>query len=217
MSEENILNRPRVPGSIERIILWTVIFLLALSNLATVSNKAYQEYLYGLLSHIPYDGLLKNSLVINKNQLELESQNLRQKYKQLNNKLDSHKVKANTVSKSVIKRSARNAAKNVTSVFGEAVPYLGTALIISVTANDLVDACDTIRDMNEMATFFETEADLDQQDTVCGTTVPGADEIMASIKQSIGTSIDQAHQATKDSARDLYDAIGGTMYQLLEK
>lgn len=173
--------------------------------------------MYDMLSHIPFEGLLKNSLVHSKNKLEIENQNLRQKYQQLHTKLESHKLKANTISKSVIKRSAKSAAKNVTSVFGEAVPYFGTALIISVTADDVIDACDNIREMNDMAAFFETDSDLDQQNTVCGTKVPSADEIKATIKQSIGSSIEQAQQTTQDSARELYDAIGGTMYQILNR
>jgi hypothetical protein len=206
-----------ISRSAERILLWFIISLLVLSNVLTVSNSTFQQSLYDLLSHVPVAGLLKNSLVANKNVLELDNRNLRQQYQQLNSKWESHRTKANTVAKGVIKRSAKNAAKNVSSIIGEAIPYLGTALIVSVTADDVIDACNTIRDMNEMAAFLETETNIVQQNTVCGTKVPTADEIMASVKQGIGTSISQAQEQTKESARGFYEALGGTLYQIFSK
>ena len=119
-----------VSRSTERILLWFIISLLVLSNILTVSNSRFQQSLYEILSHIPVEGFLKNSLIANKNLLELDNHNLRYKYQQLNSKWETHKTKATAVSKGVIKRSAKNAAKNVSSVIGEAIPYLGTALII---------------------------------------------------------------------------------------
>lgn len=206
-----------ISRSAERILLWFIISLLVLSNVLTVSNSKFQQSMYDLLSHVPFEGLLKNSLVANKNLLELDNRNLRQQYQQLNSKWESHRTKASTVAKGVIKRSAKNAAKNVSSIIGEAIPYLGTALIVSVTADDVIDACDTIRDMNEMAALLETETAIDQQNTVCGTKVLTADEVMTSVKQNLGTSISQVQEQTKESARGFYEAVGGTLYQVFNK
>ena len=86
-----------------------------------------------------------------------------------------------------------------------------------MTADDVVDACNTIRDMNEMAVSLDMESEIDDQNTVCGTKVPTVDEIMASVKQSIGTSINQAEQQTKESARGFYESVGGTLYQIFNK
>jgi hypothetical protein len=113
-----------ISRSTERILLWFIISLLVLSNILTVSNSRFQQSLYEILSHIPVEGFLKNSLIANKNLLELDNHNLRHKYQQLNSKWETHKTKATAVSKGVIKRSAKNAAKNVSSVIGEAIPYL---------------------------------------------------------------------------------------------
>lgn len=217
MSFPQLSHSSGISRSAERILLWFIISLLVLSNVATVLNSRFQQSLYEMLSHIPVDGLLSNSLIASKNLLELDNHNLRQQYQQLNTKWETHRTKASAVSKGVIKRSAKNAAKNVSSVIGEAIPYLGTALIISVTADDVLDACNTIRDMNEMAELLEMESARDEQNTVCGTKVPTADEIMASVKQSIGTSINQAEQQTKESARGFYDAVGETLYQIFNK
>lgn len=203
--------------SVERSILATVILLLIFSNLMTVANSTFQQSLHGLLSLVPVEGVMQNSLVNTLSRIELQNQDLHHQVHQLHSKWESHQTKANSVTKGVVKRSARNALKNVTSVFGEAIPYLGTALIVSVTADDVIDACDTIRDMNEMAALLETEGAYDDQNTVCGTKVPSADEVVASVKQNIGISISQAQEQSKESARILYDAIGGTVYQMLNK
>ncbi len=162
--------------SVERVVLWMIIFLLVLSNLLTVINSSFQQSMYGLLSHIPIEGLLTNSLISNKNLLTLEKQNLEKQIHHMNAKWESRRAKTSVVSKRIAKRLAANAARNFSSVLGEAIPYLGTALIVTVTAADIKDACDTMVDINELAGSMGAETNSSDENEVCGIKIPNVDD-----------------------------------------
>lgn len=51
-------------------------------------------------------------------------------------------------------RSLANATRNLSSIAAEAVPIAGVAVVIGVTAWDLHDACETLKDINELNTAF---------------------------------------------------------------
>lgn len=209
MPAETQLKFSTFTKSAERIFLWSIIALLISANIFTVTNSSFQQSLFSLLSHIPFDGLLKNSLVANKNLIELDNRNLRQQYQLLNDRWQTHRTKTIAIKDNIVKRSVKNVTKNVSSVLGEATPYVGAALIISVTADDVIDACANIRDINEMAMSLEIESAFDEQNTVCGTKLPNVDEVIA----SIGEFQDQ----TKESAGSLFNGVRRTMYQMLPK
>lgn len=202
---------------VERGTLWMIILLLVLSNLLTVVSSSFQHSMYDLLSHIPVDGFLTNSLVSNKNLLELEKQHLQKQVHQMNSKWEYHRAKTKVLSKNIVKRLVANATRNMSSVFGEAVPYFGTALVISVTAADITDACDTIVDMNELTQSLEGETYRADQSAVCGIKIPSSEDVLGSVKQQLGTSLNQVEEQSRASARNLYNSIGSTLYQLLNK
>ena len=74
----------------------------------------------------------------------------------------------------------RNATRNSSSVLAESIPYLGVAVVLGVTALDLHDACQTLKDMNELNAAFE-QAQEDPS-KVCGLKVPNGAEVVAKIK-----------------------------------
>lgn len=79
---------------------------------------------------------------------------------------------ASGISRRVALRAARNAAKNVGSVAAEVVPVLGVAAMLALTASDLYDDCQTLKDMNELNVTFGQSKHVDEI-TVCGLKVPG--------------------------------------------
>lgn len=83
-------------------------------------------------------------------------------------------------SKRLATRSVINATRNLSSVPGEAIPIAGVAIVIGVTAWDLYDACETLKDLNELNSAFGHS----QEDStkVCGMKVPTKDQAMAQIK-----------------------------------
>ena len=85
-----------------------------------------------------------------------------------------------TISKRLATRAVRNATRNSSSVLAESIPYLGVAVVLGVTALDLHDACQTLKDMNELNAAFE-QAQEDPS-KVCGLKVPNGAEVVAKIK-----------------------------------
>ena len=54
----------------------------------------------------------------------------------------------------ISKRAVITSSRSIGSMAGEAIPYLGTAVIVGVTTLELKDLCDTLRDMNELKRSF---------------------------------------------------------------
>lgn len=83
------------------------------------------------------------------------------------------------------KRTAKVAAANVSSTFGEAVPVYGIAVIVGVTGFELKSSCDTMKDMEELASQLDPNYDVeDETAEVCGMKVPSREEILQKIKDS---------------------------------
>jgi hypothetical protein len=59
----------------------------------------------------------------------------------------------------VTRRVQRAAARNITSVTGEAIPVLGVAIIAGALAMEVNDACDTARDMAGLEAALASEGD----------------------------------------------------------
>ena len=80
-------------------------------------------------------------------------------------------------------RARNSAAREMGSMAGEALPYLGVAVIVGVTALELKDLCDTIKDMNALKRAFNPALSPDEgAKTVCSMEVPTSDELWASAK-----------------------------------
>lgn len=105
--------------------------------------------------------------------------------KRLRGQVTSMKGSISRATKSVRSRVAKDAGRNVASVFGESIPYVGVAVAAGVTAYELKDACDTMRDMFtlEIATDTETEG-LAEVDRICGISVPSKEQVWAAVKAS---------------------------------
>ena len=84
------------------------------------------------------------------------------------------------IARRISKRQAINAARNAGGAFGEAVPMLGVAAIVGLTAMEIKDACDTIRDSVAIRQVFDPEIQMsDEELTACGQVVPPKEELMA--------------------------------------
>lgn len=107
------------------------------------------------------------------------------------------------MSTTVKKRTAKVAAANVSSTFGEAVPVYGIAVIVGVTAYELKSACDTMKDIKELTSQIDPLYDVDDETThVCGLKVPTRDEIVTTLKNSPELAWQMA-QSAYDGAVDM--------------
>ena len=110
-------------------------------------------------------------------------------------------VSAKRVSKRVVSRIVLNSSRKVPSVFAESIPWAGAAIVVGMTAWDIADACETIKDLNELNAAFGEEKE--DETKVCGIKVPTKDEALAQVKgnwqvtyQAAAESLNKAGAAT---------------------
>jgi hypothetical protein len=90
-----------------------------------------------------------------------------------------------TTSTRMSRRAKKTAAREVASMGGEALPWIGAAVIVSATALEIKDLCDTLKDMNDLKKAFDPKSKSNAEETVvCPMRVPSKDELKASIKNS---------------------------------
>ena len=154
---------------LKRTIHATLILALLATNILSITSGAFHGVMYKLLSHVPYDAFLNNSPI---------KQN-----EALKTRLEAQRLKVKNVSQRIVKRTARNVTTNVSSVLGEAIPYLGVATVIAVTALDVKDGCDTVRDINEMSKSLEIDSIDDTENSVCGMKVPTVNDIKKTVTE----------------------------------
>ena len=126
-------------------------------------------------------------------------------------------------SKKVTRRVQRGAARNISSVAGEAIPIVGVAVIAGALTLEVKDACDTAADMAGLEAAFDAEGDPEAARAEAIATfdclamireelpqyddMPSKDEIWASMKAAPS----DAYQAAMDAGISLaeYDWAGG--------
>ena len=97
----------------------------------------------------------------------------------LQNKFVTGATSVKTFSKKLIERKVKATTRNASSVLGEAVPWAGIAIMVSVTTWDIYDYCQTMKDVNELGKAFGQPAT--DEGSVCGVRVPSYDEIIKSV------------------------------------
>ena len=84
------------------------------------------------------------------------------------------------VSSRLAVRSARSASRNVSASAAEAIPWIGAAIVVAEVGWDVYDACETMKDVNELNRIFGN--DPEDQSKVCGMKVPTKDELLSTVK-----------------------------------
>lgn len=128
--------------------------------------------------------------------LEREHQSLNQRHRTLDNEHKALQVEnkahikksfdqasaAKSISARLATRSAANATRNLSSVPAETIPVVGTAIVLGVTFWDLKDACETLKDLNELNRAFDHQPVNHTE--VCGMKVPTQSEALAKVKDN---------------------------------
>ena len=78
-------------------------------------------------------------------------------------------------------RLATGVSRNLAAIPAESIPYAGVAVILAVTAADLKDACDTMKDFNTLLVHL---GDGVKEPDFCGRKVPSKEEVWASVKKN---------------------------------
>ena len=117
----------------------------------------------------------------------------------------SSEIRATAVakaSKRLAFRSVTNATRNVSSVFVEAAPIVGTGIILAVTALDVHDACETLKDVNEMNSVFGHQQE--DQTKVCGMKIPANMEVWDWINANTKAAYQSAADTLKRGVLKIY-------------
>ncbi|WIY26121.1 hypothetical protein [Parasedimentitalea psychrophila] len=94
-------------------------------------------------------------------------------------------------------RAKTMATRGTRAMVAKAVPYFGTAVIVGVTAMELSDLCQTIRDMNALKRVFEPGAEPDEREArVCAMRVPTRQELWEAAKISPAQAWEAAAELT---------------------
>jgi len=99
-----------------------------------------------------------------KNELNLvKNKNIRLTQAKIKNKKTVHKM-ANKIRS----RTLRNISVNVSSIPAGSVPLIGAGVVIGVTAMDINDACNSMKDMDSIFSILEIEDNTEDTQKVCG-------------------------------------------------
>jgi len=103
-------------------------------------------------------------------------------------------------------RARRSASREMGSMAGEALPWIGTAVIVGVTTMEIRDLCNTLRDMNELKRAFDPTLEPgEDQKTVCAMKVPTRQEVWEAARSSPGVAWEKAKSVTPtlDDIKDI--------------
>lgn len=83
------------------------------------------------------------------------------------------------------RRVTLSSLRNVGAMAGEALPFVGVAVVAGVTALEVRDACETLKDIHELNVAFNPDAAPSEDvKTVCTIEVPTREELMATVSQT---------------------------------
>ena len=212
-----------------RRFLTVLLFLgLIALNIATLVSSAVHDFLYKGLSSIPIAAmtdLLANSPTSKKNQLINKNKKINEQLTAQKNKNIAIKKKARNIATSVKKRTAKTAGANITSAFGESVPFYGIAIIASATAYELWSACENMKEMDDLLKEVNFDDSNGETSKICGTKTPSKEDLSASVnftkeqyaklKDHLGGFLYDSKEKSKENWEGIQDALGGIIYGLL--
>lgn len=193
-------NTPPVPvvrksiwGRIKSLLVFSSLLGLGGMNIATLVSEQIHNAGYGVLKSIlgsiasetAASKMLSNSAVMRrKSDVALATKKIADEKLALTLKHAAIEKQRSEVVKRFSTRLAQrtvvNVTRNVSSIPGEAIPIIGTTLVVGVTAWDVYDACETMKDIKQLQSGFEQSV-VDEK-SVCGLHVPTKDEALAKVR-----------------------------------
>jgi len=199
-------------------MLGSLLSLLTL-NILTLTNSLIFDSLSGMLTSIT-DKIGRPEIMADspskRESKQLKSIRAENKALKEQSKLRQSKVKK--IGNRIARRTTRNAAMHVTSAAGEAVPYIGAAVVVGALSMEVYDSCQTLTDMEEMLAAFEIESSETRKErvTVCGKQVPTVEEITANVKAGWREAYTSSVEGIQEAASKTGEVIKGTSDIALE-
>ena len=202
-----------------RIILAGMVAALLATNWLTLTSATFHRTAFDLLSRLPIQSELTDSPLVLQRNLSKDLAMETERSKRLGRELKQMRARiagAKDLSRGIAARTSRRIRINVSTVLERSAPYLGTALVIATTIADVQAACETLTDLDSLLETIDGSK-TDERDVVCGTKVPQFKEVLSSISSRLKASAGAAKESTVDGALDAYNALGGTLHQLLDR
>lgn len=142
---------------LKKLIVPSLLITLLISNGLTLFNSQFYGALFSALSHLVPNSWQKNSPA-----------------KSLSNKTKTiKKIKSKTkvITRRVAKRTVRNISANIAAIPAESIPAVGVGIVIAITAMDLHDACEDLKDMDELSSLMNFENDNKETSKICGMSI----------------------------------------------
>lgn len=197
----------RVFRTLRRGVWLLVVVVLLGFNLATLTIASLNMAVSGALAAVSgvqtvSQGLRRDKAVLGSRAKALEKKNTRlarQAQRQA-----AVRTKSKSVVRRVQRRVALGATRNVGSIAAESIPMAGIAVVLGVTALELKDACDTARDLEELAVALGAEEpDAEEGTAVCGLEMPSREEITARVAESSGAAWASAAEWMEEAGASL--------------
>ena len=162
-----------------RLIFTMTLLGLLTSNVLTLTSSAFNAALSGAMS---------TTLGIT-TVADLMSQRLANKERaltQAQTKLTNKKTAVKKFGTRLTSRTKRVAARSIAAIPAESVPYLGIAAVIAATGYELYEACESMRDLDDLYLSLEVDESTsgDVTHTVCNPELPDVDQIWEQVKSS---------------------------------
>lgn len=207
----------------------TVMALVGLfvSNFMTLTSSVMHDYFHSALwrvlaigGEVFADRALRQSTIsiaeekikARTQALQQENLNLKDQNLKLAKKIDAHSQATKSTVSKVHGRLKAGIKRNITALPSEAVPYLGVGVAIGVAALDVYDACQTMRDVNNLLRLM---GQGQESEDLCGVKVPTKDQVIASIKmdwrnswQAVAEDVKKAGQTMSEIRMPTLPDIG---------
>lgn len=94
-------------------------------------------------------------------------------------------------------RTTKIIKADISGMVGQAIPYLGAVAVVAVTAYDLDQSCELMKELHELDVAFNPDHAINERE-VCGMQVPTVDEILEKAKAAPGAALDAIFDAVPD-------------------
>jgi hypothetical protein len=145
-------------------LTFVLILGLVSLNVLTLTNSRTHDFLYGMIDKLPFPRLKLDSPSKRYSKLAKENNRHLNSLKKQKNQFNKKISKVKGISNKISKRLTLNISRNIAAIPAESLPYIGVASVIAVTIWDIKDACDTMKDLDEMLGF--TGIQVDSAETV---------------------------------------------------
>ena len=189
------------------LVSFSLVCLLA-SNVATLVSASAHDWMHNALWRVlsmggqaVADRVMANSSKVKldqtvkaktadldaKNSLQAkELEDVHVKNRKLEQQLDVNGQQAKATVAAVHKRLAKGVSRSLAALPSESIPYLGLGVTLAVTSLDIYDACQTVKDFNDLLRLM---GQGEEKPDLCGQKVPTVDQVLASTKTQWRSSV----------------------------